>query len=60
LIAPESAPKNKLDKIKQLAAKLVLLPYQEVWDIVMKAEYQKSRGYFIHPGNDNFLTEVIS
>jgi len=56
VVAIKTAPQSKLDRMKALGANLVLVSYEEAWEIVGKHEYAGVEGTFIHPFDDhNFI-----
>src|SRR5215472_589028 len=53
-IVPDNAPTTKLDSIRRYGAKLIQLPFDEVWQVVVNHEYPPLRdGVFIHPFADH-------
>lgn len=56
VVAIKTAPAAKLDRMKALGARLVLVSYEEAWKIVDQREYTGVEGTFIHPFDDhNFI-----
>jgi len=52
-IVPDNAPTTKLDSIRRYGAKLIQLPFDEVWQVVVNHEYPPLRdSVFIHPFAD--------
>jgi len=64
---PESAPRAKLDKLEQLGAGIVPVPYQEWWQILQEHGFEGMPGRFIHPvadpavmaGNGTIGSEIL-
>jgi threonine dehydratase len=56
VVAIETAPTAKLERMKALGAKLVLVPYDVAWKTLDAREYPGVEGTFIHPFDDhNFI-----
>jgi len=56
VVAIEAAPLAKLDRMKALGAKLVLVPYEVAWKALDERSYPGVEGTFIHPfDDDNFI-----
>ena len=57
VVAIETAPAAKLDRMRALGAKLVLVPYAVAWQALEDRSYPGVAGTFIHPFDDqNFIT----
>src|SRR3954469_20830008 len=56
VVAIETAPKTKLERMAALGAKIVPVSYDEAWRAVEEHEYAGAEGVFIHPfDNDDFI-----
>lgn len=56
VVAIETAPQSKLDRMRALGAKLVLVPYAVAWQALEDRGYPGVEGTFIHPFDDhNFI-----
>jgi threonine dehydratase len=56
VVAIETAPKAKLDRMRALGARLVPISYSEAWQTLEKRAYPGVEGTFIHPfDDDNFI-----
>jgi threonine dehydratase len=56
VVAIETAPASKLERMKALGARLVLVPFQAAWDAFSDRAYPGVEGTFIHPFDDhNFI-----
>jgi len=56
VVAIETAPAAKLDRMRALGAKLVLVPYARAWQALEERSYPGVEGTFIHPFDDhNFI-----
>jgi threonine dehydratase len=57
VVAIETAPAAKLDRMRALGATLVLVPYERAWQALDDRSYPGVQGTFIHPFDDqNFIT----
>lgn len=52
VIAPDHAPRTKLDAIRRLGATVELVPFADWWRILIDFGVPGERGTFIHPGAD--------
>jgi threonine dehydratase len=56
VVAIETAPASKLDRMRALGAKLVLVPYDVAWKSLDERAVPGVEGTFIHPfDDDNFI-----
>lgn len=56
VVAIETAPRTKLDRMAALGARIVLVPYDEAWQAVTDHAFAGMAGTFIHPfDNHDFL-----
>lgn len=56
VVAIETAPRAKLDRMRALGAKLITVPYQVAWQALEARAYPGAEGTFIHPfDDDNFI-----
>jgi threonine dehydratase len=56
VVAIETAPVAKLERMRALGAKLVLVPYEVAWQALEDRSYPGVEGTFIHPFDDqNFI-----
>src|SRR5438477_6723095 len=56
VVAIETAPKAKLDRMRALGAKLILVPYEVAWQTLEARAYPGADGTFVHPfDDDNFI-----
>src|SRR5215470_18615355 len=57
VVAIETAPAAKLERMRALGAELVLAPYEVCWRALEERAFPGVRGTFIHPFDDhNFIT----
>jgi threonine dehydratase len=56
VVAVETAPKSKLERMRALGAKLVLVSYDVAWKTCDERAYPGVEGTFVHPfDDDNFI-----
>jgi threonine dehydratase len=53
VVAIETAPQAKLDRMRALGAKLLLVPYAIAWKTLEERAYPGVEGTFIHPFDDD-------
>lgn len=56
VVAIETAPTAKIDRMRALGAKLILVPYEAAWRALGERSYPGAVGTFVHPFDDhNFI-----
>ena len=56
VVAIETAPKSKLERMKELGAKLILVSYDVAWKTLEDRSFPGAEGTFVHPFDDhNFI-----
>jgi threonine dehydratase len=56
VVAIETAPASKLDRMRALGAKLIPVPYEAAWRALGDRSYPGVEGIFVHPFDDhNFI-----
>src|SRR3954454_20542494 len=56
VVAIETAPKAKLERMRALGAKLILVSYDVAWKTLEDRQYPGADGTFVHPfDDDNFI-----
>jgi threonine dehydratase len=56
VVAIETAPQSKIERMRALGAKLVLVPYDVAWKALDERSYHGVEGTFVHPFDDhNFI-----
>jgi threonine dehydratase len=56
VVAIETAPKAKIERMRALGARLVLVPYETAWKALDERAYAGVEGTFVHPFDDhNFI-----
>src|SRR5438477_2371333 len=53
VVAIETAPKSKLERMRALGAKLILVSYDVAWKTLEDRQYPGAAGTFVHPFDDN-------
>jgi threonine dehydratase len=53
VVAIETAPAAKLDRMRALGAKLILVPYEVAWKALEDRAYPGAEGTFVHPFDDH-------
>jgi len=53
VIVPDSAPETKLAAIKRLGGKVVKVPFDEWWQVIIEHSYPGLDSFFIHPVSDS-------
>ncbi len=52
IVAPESAPRAKLDAVERLGGELVLVSHEEWWQTMVERGREGVEGMFVHPVED--------
>jgi threonine dehydratase len=52
VIAPDTAPRAKLDRVEELGGELILLPHEEWWRAILDGGREGVEGLFVHPVAD--------
>jgi threonine dehydratase len=52
IVAPEQAPRAKLDAIERLGGEVVKVPYERWWEVMVSGRYDDADGLFVHPVQD--------
>jgi len=56
VVAIETAPQTKLDRMRALGAKLIPVPYEGAWEAVGEHHFAGAEGTLVHPFDDhNFI-----
>src|SRR5436309_9799074 len=56
VVAIETAPKAKLERMRALGAKLIPVPYDVAWQALEARAFPGAEGTFVHPfDDDNFI-----
>jgi cysteine synthase len=52
VVVPDSAPRAKLDAVERLGARVIPLPYERWWRVLVERHYESLDGFFVHPVSD--------
>jgi threonine dehydratase len=52
VVAPDSAPRAKLDAVARLGGEAVLVPYERWWEVLTRGRWDGSDALFVHPVQD--------
>lgn len=53
VVVPDSAPRAKLDAIERLGARLVPVPFERWWRVLVERRFDDLEGLFVHPVSDD-------
>ena len=52
VVVPDTAPRAKLDAVEQLGARVVPVPFERWWRVLVERRYEALDGVFVHPVSD--------
>jgi threonine dehydratase len=52
IVAPETAPRAKLDAVERLGGEVILVPHEVWWQTMVERRYEGADGLFVHPVED--------
>ena len=56
IVVPEHAPQTKIDAIERYGGRVIRVPYEEWWQVLVTGVYEAVPGVFIHPvDNDRVM-----
>jgi len=55
IVAPEAAPRAKLDAVERLGGHVVLVPHEVWWQAMVERRYEGADGLFVHPVEDELV-----
>jgi threonine dehydratase len=56
VVVIETAPASKIERMRALGARLILVPYEVAWQALEERSYPGAEGTFVHPFDDhNFI-----
>jgi threonine dehydratase len=55
VVAPDGAPRAKLDRVEELGAEVVLVPHETWWQTMVDRRYDGIDALFIHPVEDDLV-----
>ena len=53
IVAPENAPRTKLEAIERLGGRVVTVPHERWWQALVEGRYEGAPGVFVHPVQDD-------
>jgi threonine dehydratase len=53
VVVPEQAPAAKLDAIARYGGRVIKVPYDEWWQVLVTGHYEAAAGMFVHPVADD-------
>ncbi|MGZ8716014.1 MAG: threonine ammonia-lyase [Gaiellaceae bacterium] len=53
IVAPESAPRAKLDAVERLGGEIISVSYETWWQTMVERRYEGVDGLFVHPVDDD-------
>jgi threonine dehydratase len=53
IVVPEHAPQTKIDAIERYGGRVIRVPYEEWWQVLVTGAYDGAGGLFIHPVDDD-------
>lgn len=53
IVVPDGAPKTKLAAVERFGGRIVSLPYDEWWAVMVEGRYAPEPGLFVHPVDDD-------
>jgi threonine dehydratase len=57
VVVIETAPASKVERMRRLGAKLILVPFDDAWNAMEERAFAGAEGTFVHPFDDqNFVT----
>jgi threonine dehydratase len=53
IVVPEHAPQTKLAAIERYGGRVIKVPYDEWWNVLVTGRYDGADGHFVHPVDDD-------
>lgn len=53
IVVPEHAPRTKIDAIERYGGRVIRVPYEEWWQVLVTGRYEGAGGLFVHPVDDD-------
>jgi threonine dehydratase len=53
IVVPEHAPQTKIDAVERYGGRVVRVPYDEWWNVLVTGRYEGAGGLFVHPVADD-------
>jgi threonine dehydratase len=55
VVAPEAAPRAKLDRVEELGARVILVPHERWWQTMVERRFDGVDALFVHPVEDELV-----
>jgi threonine dehydratase len=55
IICPDHAPQAKLERIERLGGRVIQIPWDEWWQVIVDARFEGVDGLFVHPVQDELV-----
>jgi threonine dehydratase len=52
IVVPEGAPRTKLAAVERFGGRIVEVPYDEWWNVLVTGRFDGAAGFFVHPVTD--------
>jgi len=52
VVVPDTAPRAKLDAVERLGARIVAVPFERWWRVLVERRFEGLEGHFVHPVSD--------
>lgn len=52
VVVPDHAPDAKLEALQRLSARIIKVPFEDWWEIIVTHEHEGQSGVFVHPVSD--------
>ncbi len=52
IVVPEGAPQTKIAAVERFGGRVIALPYDEWWSVLVEGRYDGAPGLFVHPVDD--------
>jgi threonine dehydratase len=53
IVVPDHAPQTKIDAIERYGGRVIKVPYDEWWQVLVTGRYDGADGLFVHPVDDD-------
>jgi threonine dehydratase len=53
IVVPEHAPQTKIEAIERYGGRVIKVPYDEWWNVLVSGRYDGAEGMFVHPVDDD-------
>lgn len=53
IVVPDHAPQTKVDAIERYGGRVIKVPYDEWWQVLVTGRYEGAGGLFVHPVDDD-------